>query len=321
MKCNRKDDIAWVKSTYKGNEFLFFLTEPFLYPSLERSAGKLIYANCRPFQNGSLKKNKRNVIWYSTTTRLLQNKPYSLSDSEIQALSRSLGFLPATKIDGNLNSFESADIIETIWTPACEPNLLGFLSSKSVDDIESFYKLPLSKMRITGSMHAFGHDLSQASDIDLVIPINNSEVARMLATSLIPNFSKHVIEYGLKWPLRWYTDEGYIICPFFVYGNLPPLVEKVMDTGETIDCILEIEDDSYGIFNMPIYYVNTPVELLIVRPRIARGVFRKGNKYIVKAPVFEISSGSARGMSAAVVTNVHEQVIGLERDIFSGWRT
>ncbi len=131
---------------------------------------------------------------------------------------------------------------------------------------------------------------------------------------------KHVIEYGYMWPLRWFSSEGHLICPFFVYRNLLPPIDRFVSNGLNFKGKVCISDDIYGVFNAPLLITDGGVMFVFCRSTLLRGMLRKGKNLHLDCPEYTVTSGSYKGSKVAIVTNPFKEITNI-KDLLDEYRS
>ncbi len=184
-----------------------------------------------------------------------------------------------------------------------------------IRNIAEFFNVNPDTIGCTGSM-AFGN-IANAHDFDLVFYGTAAEMRRIVSKiyELVKDPKRQVFEMGMRWAIRFYDDEGNMICPFFSYSRpeeipLPDIDLEVIERDVT--AVVTVKDDTHTGF-MPTYLplaearVGSGRQLkdpaLVIYHGGKRGEYRRGDR--VKAEGY-LTRMNARGetFEAILVTDM-----------------
>ena len=305
------DDIVWIYGTIGKYEFLFFLTDTYLYKDdIYNAPAKLIYSTCKPFRKGNISKYFLGKKWYSVVNRKINNNIIFLTDKEIQKIARiKYNIESANLFDANLSKINSCDNLRLIWSIPFISRFNSNIALKVCNEIASFYQVDINEIKITGGSLISCNNFEDTHDLDIIIKIDTLKQLEFLSELHIPHYSSQVIEYGVRWPLRWRTkNNNKIVCPFFIYGDIKEQIYTVNPLKNKISENIKINNDLFGIFNMPIYSIDASVKYLIIRNRIVRDLIKNNFTFRIFAPLYKVTSGMLKNQIVAVITNPWVQI-------------
>jgi len=172
---------------------------------------------------------------------------------------------------------------------------------KVSDDLE----IPVENIGCTGSL-AFGN-VDNVHDFDLVFYGSTKQVNEILGriNKITEDPERQVVEFGMKWAIRYFDDEGNMICPFFSYIDEREIPLKDFDMkilAREINLKGTICDDTHTCFMPTVLYLEgvdiKPVLdvdikdefMLLIYNGGLRGEYRVGDKIeIPKARIIEIN--------------------------------
>jgi len=310
------DDIYWIEVNIKNEIFYFFVTEPYLYSNISESYGKIIYSTTPFFTKGNVNiiENKTNL--YKTYLRNENDVMYGVLDLEINSYATKFGFEKGCLIDENLNKIIRKEVIQI--QKSKEIILIEDYKNyeRLFNEISTFYETNIEDLKLTGGGQLFNKKLNDMHDLDLVVTIYSYEQLEKINLLKKPKYAKNVTEFNRIWPLRWYSFNNEIVCPFFIYGKIGIPIEEVQYTGENFNGVLTIKNDEYGIFNMPIYQIDNQIKYIAFRLTIVRGWFKLGDKIkINNGKVYKIKKGLLKENTVIIINDFSSQLIIKERNL------
>jgi hypothetical protein len=154
---------------------------------------------------------------------------------------------------------------------------------RSIRSIGALLGIEPDMIGCTGSM-AFGN-LAAAHDFDLVFHGALADLRRAVGAiyEIVKDPARAVFELGMHWAIRFYDDEGNMICPFFSYSDpaevpLPRFEMEVLESG--IEAVATVANDDHTGF--------MPTFLPLSDARI-------GSRGLADSPVLVIYHGGKRG--------------------------
>ncbi len=316
-----KDNIIFVKFTLNGIVCILAVTDLFLYSSLKKVFGKLMYTSQPLYgKNSIVIKDVNHHSFYKAAYFYKKNKIVPLTDKELLQIGIKIGLKKGEHLDNLLcgpppNSPKNFIFPKKLIDCYNHIEICNLLNT-----ISKFYKVSNDDILLTGGLLLFQTPLKYAHDIDVVIPVDSLEHLNLIIKSYTSFRIKLVKEYGYIWPLRWYTEEKKIICPFFIYRGLLPPVIRVKYLNEKILTTIKISDTKFSIFNMPIIETEGPIDLLIFRSTLLRGMLKRKQILKINCPLYEVVKGIYSGAIAGVITDPFTEIINI-KDVLHEWTT
>jgi hypothetical protein len=117
-----------------------------------------------------------------------------------------------------------------------------------------------------------------------------------------------VIEYGIKWPLRWWIGNK-IICPFFCnnidekYIGGISVEDKTVSIDDTIEVVLGF------LFNCQILITKKQKYYIILNATLLRGFLQVGQRFNANGRSCTITKGILQGNQAIYISNIEMEVL------------
>lgn len=184
-----------------------------------------------------------------------------------------------------------------------------------IRDLANLMDMEPDDIGCTGSMSV--GNFEDPHDYDLVFRGDLDEVCEMIDRIYgITEDTKHQVwEYGVRWAIRFYDDNGNMICPFFRYRDWEdvPLKDfgiEIVDEDREIEAT--IDDDTHSAY-MPTVLPLTEVtgddfpekmHLLIYNGGL-RGEYLKGNRISARGRLTKVTLNDTRAvLNALMITNL-----------------
>jgi hypothetical protein len=182
---------------------------------------------------------------------------------------------------------------------------------RSIGSIGKLLGIAPEMIGCTGSM-AFGN-LAAAHDFDLVFHGTLAKLRRAVGRiyEIVKDPKRAVFEMGMHWAIRFYDDEGDMICPFFSYTDpaeipLPSFEMEVLERG--VEAVGTVANDDHTGF-MPTWLPLADARIgskafgrdaaLIIYHGGKRGEYRTGDR--VKARGYRVGVTAPRARYEAVL--------------------
>lgn len=314
-----RDSLLWMIANKGKDTAILSVTEPFLYKDIEKAPGKVLYSTSCPYEEKSITTTLFGRTFYKTAYQKHQNRIMGVSDSTIQRHSAELGMPRGTGIDSNLSMLTRDWQVSLIWPrPVIEmyPDLGGV---QVVKEIESAYDCDASLVLLAGGLLLHLKPLREAHDLDVLIPIDSFSQLSSIHSFISKSSSGKVMEYGLRWPLRWFATNGVLVCPFFVYRLLSPPLEAANIQPEKIAGEVIIRNTDYGVFNMPFYETSGVISRLVCRSTLIRGMLRAGQRLCISCPLIRITKGTLMGELAGLITDPWTEIVNFKEVVLNEW--
>lgn len=300
----RKDDIVWAVVYSDGEMFAFSVNTPYLYSGSSFEYGKLMYSTINPFGEKALSISYSGEAWHKISSVDSKGKIIPKTDQEIQSIARSMGFLSGVGVNRSLSELPSHQVRNTIPSRKID-NVITDYDAEYVREIVleacEHYGINEGDIHVAGSLNLFPRPLQEAHDVDMVIFVDSESMLEKYSRFPRPRYAREVFEFGKVWPLRWWTKEGFLICPFFVYRKLPLMVESVELTEIEWAGQLIVKDARYSLFELIILETISKNRWVIVRNGALRGEFFYNQKIYVRGCLSLITSGQLKGEMAIFV--------------------
>ena len=316
-----KDDILFLDIQLRDVTCILFVCDTYLYPKANDFYGKLMYTNKRvhgPYMQPRKKSSQIlfNCAYRYTTDNIL--KP--LTDEELQEIGKSLGLMQGLGLDKHLCGIPEGSKVVFLHAPSFLEYYSSDETQSLADEIGITYGVDPKDLRITGGLHLFHPSVAEAHDVDIVVPIDSLDQVRTVFNHVESRKNKPVVEFGYVWPLRWFSTDGHLVCPFFIYRNLTLPIERLTFTGQHYHSKVYITDDMYSIFNAPLLITEGGVGLVFCRSTLLRGMLRKNQIIHLNCPLYVVSQGSFVGEQVAVITNPFKEITNI-LEILNEYRT
>jgi predicted nucleotidyltransferase len=238
-----------------------------------------------------------------------------LSDLELQQIGGKLDLICGIDINKHLNGPKFGSKIKYLNSP----HLLDLIDRKKnqllLDEISNKYLIEVKDLKVIGSIQLFSKEIKNSHDIDIVVSIDSEEQLRNVFSS-----HKRCVEFGYIWPLRWYSRNNHLICPFFIYRGLEPPIKKVSFNGNKYNGKIVIKEDKYGIFNAPLLITDGRIDLVYCRSTLLRGMLRKGHELFLDCPLCKVVEGKYAGANVGFITNPFNEIKNI-KNILSEYQT
>ncbi|MDP8248311.1 MAG: hypothetical protein P9M00_09260 [Candidatus Tritonobacter lacicola] len=188
-------------------------------------------------------------------------------------------------------------------------------ADKSILEISEAFDIDPASIGCTGSI-SLGN-LKNIHDFDLIFygttRSNRRIVDRIYEITKDP--SRQVIEMGMKWAIRFYDDNGNVICPFFCYSEKDeiPLADFTMEVEkEACRYTGRVCDDLHNSY-MPSILQLEEVEsadspsfkeiMLIIYHGGSKGEYRCGDRLGIRGKLVRVETGGKQ-LQAILVTDM-----------------
>jgi len=318
-----KDDVLFLYIQLENVACILFVCDTYLYQEPHNYHGKLMYSNIKVHGEYSVPGKGSKQVFYSCAYRYTdteKNALEPLSDEELQQVGKTLGL----SLGVDINEHLCGPPLKSKVTYLFSPFLFELYHSKEdqllANEIAQKYGIDPGDIRITGGLQLFPKPIPESHDVDVVIPVDSQDQLRKISNYTNAAKDKPVCEFGYVWPLRWFNTDGYLICPFFVYRNLMPPIEKIIFNGVKFKERVSISDDTYSIFNAPLLITDGKVDLVYCRSTLLRGMLRNGQEISLDCPLCKVTRGLYKGAKVALVTNPFKEIANI-KDILSEYQT
>lgn len=298
-----EDDIWWLICETSTERLCYYLTSPYFNQDDDNYYAKLVYKTTKPFKNGNIAKLKNEEKWYKTIHKFDNKKKITISDSKIQSISNSYGFINGNGYWSHLTKVPKIRVARIIKPPLIHDIYKDKSLNTLLGRISELYSIHLNDILLTGSGGLFHEPINQLNDLDIVIPIDSIEQLKAINYQKVPKNSNSIKLKDKNWPLRWSKELDLIICPFFVYRKLNIPITKLNLTQTKVIGKVEIIDVSYGIFNLPIFECKGVVNKIIINSTFVRGLLEVGMVLEIKGIIYDIVEGYWTGETVAIVSN------------------
>lgn len=309
------DDIYWVIAEENGVKSFFFCIDEDPRTITEGCVtGKMIYTEAEPYGHQSVPYQTREYgTLFRTVRKNVDGMPFLLDEIAIQQVTEDLGYQAASGLQKNISQIKVSQIVDVF---SSELFLEKFSSSDAIKfarQVASHYDIDCQALRLSGGALINGKNLYDQHDLDVVIPIVDSEHAKKLWDVMRSKDSGHLIENGFKSPMRWMCDEAHMVCPFFVYGDsMEHPITSVKQIGWYAGNLV-VSDSRYSIFNMPILLTTGGgVEFIAFRSRVARACLSEGETLDVDGELVEVIEGELKGKQGVLIAKPFEEVKNLK---------
>jgi hypothetical protein len=280
-----------------------------------------MYSNKKVHKEHTLPGKKYKQIFYNCAYCYTPNKNVRpLSDEELQNVGKALGLSSGVGIDKHLCGPSENSNCSYLYSPLFIEQYHSKEEQLLANEIGQNYGVDPDDLKITGGLHLFPTHISESHDVDIVIPIDSHNQLTKIFGQIHAVKKKPVIEYGYMWPLRWFSSDGHLICPFFVYRNLLPPIERFVFNGTNFKGKVYINDDIYGVFNAPLLITDGGVKFVFCRSTLLRGMLRKGQDLHLDCPEYTVTSGLYKGNKVAIVTNLYKEIANI-KELLSEYRS
>lgn len=317
-----KDDVLFLYINLKKVACILFVCDTYLYENPYSYHGKLMYSNKKVHGEYTTSGKKQKQIFYNCAYRYADSKKKAiipLTDEELQRVGKSLGLSLGSGVDKHLCGPPRKAKVSYLFSPFFHELYHSDKERYLAKEIANQYGINLGDLRITGGLQLFPTPIPESHDIDVVIPIDSQEQLIIISNHINAVKNKQVCEFGYIWPLRWFSEGGHLICPFFVYRNLMPPIEKMAFNGMNFDGKVVISDDTYSVFNAPVLLTDGSINLVYCRSTLLRGMLRKGHKMYLDCPLCTVTNGLYTGAKVAFVTNPFKEIANI-KDILSEYQ-
>ena len=316
-----KDDILFLYIQFNDVTCILFVCDTYLYLEPNAFYGKLMYSNKKVHEEYTVPGKKFKQILFNCAYRYTkENMLRPLTDEELQKVGKSLGLALGSGLDKHLCGAPENSKVVFLTSPFFHENYPSEEAQFLANEIGRMYMVDPYDLRITGGLHLFPSNISESHDVDIVISIDSHDQLKNILNDTNSIRIKPVREFGYIWPLRWLSTGGHLICPFFVYRNLIPPIEKLTFNGMHFKGKVQIIDDTYCVFNAPLLITEGRVNLVFCRSTLLRGMLRKGQEIHLDCPQYTVTEGSYTGTKVGFITNPFKEITNIQ-DILSGYRT
>jgi hypothetical protein len=314
------DTNLFIQFQFPQNHVIMFACDTYLYTKEEDICGKIMYTSIAVHGTDSICEKHSSELLYKTAYRhSANNEIYALSDTELQNIGMSLGFEKGKELNNHLCYFSKNVVRKLIPAMSFLDHYYSEDAMILADEVATKYRVEPKDLLITGGLQLFPRPIHEAHDIDIVIPIDRSEQLDNGIFKSATGINETVVEYGFRWPLRWRSSRGHLVCPFFVYRSMEPCIAKAFPLKNMVRNIVTVTDDSYGIFNTPVILVKGECGAVFCRSTLLRGMIKNGYKMDICCPVYHVTDGKLKGNNIAVITNPLKEILNI-REILNGYR-
>ena len=179
-------------------------------------------------------------------------------------------------------------------------------AERAIADIARMFDIDPASIGCTGSI-ALGN-LKEIHDLDLIFygsaRANREIIEKIYDITRDP--SRQVIEMGMKWAIRFYDDNGNVICPFFAYSERDeiPLFDFTMEV-EKEECryTARVSDDLHNSYMPSILRLEDAESddspsfediMLVIYHGGTKGEYRKGDRMGIRGKLVWIDQGKDR---------------------------
>ena len=318
-----KDDVLFLYIQLEKVACILFVCGTYLYQEPHNYHGKIIYSNIKVHGEYSLPGKKFKQLFYSCAYRYInarKNVLEPLSDEELQQIGKTLGLSLGININKHLCGLPLNAKVMYLYSPFLFERYHLNEEKLLANEIAQKYGIDPGDIRITGGLQLFHKSIQESHDVDVVIPIDSQDQLRKISKYTNINKDNPVHEFGYVWPLRWFSAEGYLVCPFFIYRNLMPPIENINFNSVNFKEKVSICDDTYGIFNAPLLVTDGKVDLVYCRSTLLRGMLRNGQELSLNCPLCKVSRGLYKNAKVALITNPFKEIANI-RDLLSEYST
>lgn len=316
-----KDDVLFLYVEHKDVTCILFVCDTYLYSKQRKFYGKLMYLNKKVHGEYTLPGKKYKQIFYNCAYCYTTNKNIRpLSDEELQNIGKTLSLFSGVGIDKHLSGPAENWNYSYLYSPLFNEQYHSKKEQLFANEIGQKYGVDPDDLKITGGLHLFPTPINESHDVDIVIPIDSNDQLTKIFYHIHASKEKPVIEYGYMWPLRWFSSGGHLICPFFVYRNLLPPIDRFVSNGKNFKGKVNIIDDIYGVFNAPLLITDGGVRFVFCRSTLLRGMLRKGKELHLDCPEYKVTSGLYKGNKVAIVTNPFKEIANI-KDLLSEYHS
>lgn len=173
---------------------------------------------------------------------------------------------------------------------------------EALDEVSKMLNIGLNCIGITGSCSIGARDWS---DLDFVFYASKDGMRELLERiDYYRTKYGEAAEHGIRWPCRFFTKSGHLICSFFNYTTsdyLSPLVNSELLETPAKDFDFYVTDDTHTLSKTPTLLSKTSkYNKLIILSSAFKGVFRNG--YRIRGRGIElISKSSSDNMARTIV--------------------
>jgi hypothetical protein len=286
------DEIYWIYSSTKNIKNISFHTEPYLPHDKNLIPSKLIYASSQPYGKSTVMHHcDSKSVMYRVAYKFNNKDIRHVSDKEIQDVAYTFGLKRASGIHSNLSSIINSDIDKIVPSSKFLDRFTSNRARHVSNSIAKEYGIKTEEIKLTGGAQINGKSIDEQHDLDVIVPVLSNEHAGLIWKEIKSKVKGHVIERGFISPMRWYSPDSSMICPFFIYDKKMDIPILDMKLGETVNTRVTVSDARLSLFNMPLFKVIGDVDFIAFRSRIARATIVENTQLIISAPLILVTKG------------------------------